>query len=401
MEEPPLGATCTRFSQMRQSEQPDHPIRSMPQHEPLVSIIIDNYNYAAFLEDAVQSALNQTYSPTEVIVVDDGSTDASREILARFGDRITTVLKENGGQASAFNAGFAASRGEIVVILDSDDMLLPDALEAAVPLFDGPDVVKVHWPLQLVDECGRSKGRVHPNEPLPDGDFRSHVLECGPVSLPGSGLGAAWARSYLEKIFPVPESTYRIAADTYLFELAPFFGRMRALGEPKMLYREHGTNDHVRATIDLKVERGITFYEHYCGLLVRHLERQNLHADLDRWKRHSWWHRLDACRRDIRDLPVPPGEVVLIDEGTFEGGPLGGRSCLPFPGVQGCFEGRPSRDQEAIDELERLRKGGAVAVVFAWPAYWWLDYYTEFAEYLDRRYPCLLRNDRLVAYGLF
>jgi glycosyltransferase involved in cell wall biosynthesis len=66
---------------------------------PFVSILINNYNYGRFLQEAIDSALNQTYSPTEVIVVDDGSTDNSREIIASYGNKIIPVLKENGGQA--------------------------------------------------------------------------------------------------------------------------------------------------------------------------------------------------------------------------------------------------------------------------------------------------------------
>src|ERR1019366_4357461 len=89
---------------------------------PLVSILINNYNYGRFLRDAIDSALNQTYSNIEVIVVDDGSTDSSREIIATYEKRIIPVLKANGGQASAFNAGFAASKGDWVYLLDSDDL---------------------------------------------------------------------------------------------------------------------------------------------------------------------------------------------------------------------------------------------------------------------------------------
>src|SRR5712692_1029705 len=94
------------------------------------SIIINNCNYGQFLKAAIDSALSQTYLHKEVIVVDDGSTDNSREIIAgSYGSRIVPVLKENGGQASAFNAGFAVSRGEVVFFLDSDDMLLPRSEE--------------------------------------------------------------------------------------------------------------------------------------------------------------------------------------------------------------------------------------------------------------------------------
>jgi hypothetical protein len=82
--------------------------------QPLVSILINNYNYAHFVTEAIESALAQTYRHVEIIVVDDGSTDDSREVIGRFGNLVRMVAKENGGQASAFNAGFAASKGEII-----------------------------------------------------------------------------------------------------------------------------------------------------------------------------------------------------------------------------------------------------------------------------------------------
>ncbi len=102
---------------------------------PPVSILINNYNYGRFLPCAIDSVLGQTYGNIEVIVVDDGSTDNSREVIRRYGDRIIPVLKANGGQASAFNAGFRNSHGEIICFLDSDDFYLPAKVERMVNLF--------------------------------------------------------------------------------------------------------------------------------------------------------------------------------------------------------------------------------------------------------------------------
>src|SRR5271169_1272984 len=111
---------------------------------PLVSIIISNYNYGRFLRDAIDSALGQTYQSTEVIVVDDGSTDNSRDIIGDYDERIIPILKENGGQSSALNEGFAASRGAIVIILDSDDMLLAGTVEQVVRNW-GPGIAKIQY----------------------------------------------------------------------------------------------------------------------------------------------------------------------------------------------------------------------------------------------------------------
>ena len=125
---------------------------------PLASVIVTSYNYGRYLRAALNSALGQTYPRTEVVVVDDGSADDSREVIAGYGDRVRTVLKENGGQASAFNAGFRACRGEVVVFVDSDDVLLPGAVASAVRLFADGGCAKVHWPLLVIDGDGRRTG---------------------------------------------------------------------------------------------------------------------------------------------------------------------------------------------------------------------------------------------------
>src|SRR5580698_2629233 len=106
------------------------------EYAPSVSIIINNFNYGRFLSEAIVSALDQKYRGFEVIVVDDGSTDNSLDIVASYGNRLRLVSKENGGQASAFNAGFATSIGEVICFLDSDDRFLPDKLSHIVNIFN-------------------------------------------------------------------------------------------------------------------------------------------------------------------------------------------------------------------------------------------------------------------------
>src|SRR4051795_10336845 len=93
------------------------------------SIVINNYNYGRFLRESIQSALAQTHPNCEVIVVDDGSTDDSREIITSYGQRVKPIFKENAGQGSTFNAGFPVSSGDFVCFLDSDDTLYPDAMQ--------------------------------------------------------------------------------------------------------------------------------------------------------------------------------------------------------------------------------------------------------------------------------
>jgi len=103
--------------------------------EPVASIIIMNYNYADFLSIAISSALSQTYPNVEVVVVDDGSTDNSRDIINAYGEKIVPVFKKNGGQASALNAGYKVCKGDIICFLDADDLFLPEKVAQVVKTF--------------------------------------------------------------------------------------------------------------------------------------------------------------------------------------------------------------------------------------------------------------------------
>src|SRR5258708_31977138 len=115
----------------------------------LVSIVINNFNYARYLAQAIDSALSQTATPVEVVVVDDGSTDNSREVIGGYGDRIVPVFKDNGGQASAVNVGFAHNHRQIVIFLDADDILLPMAAARVAGDFAArPGTVKVRTRMQ-------------------------------------------------------------------------------------------------------------------------------------------------------------------------------------------------------------------------------------------------------------
>jgi glycosyltransferase involved in cell wall biosynthesis len=99
--------------------------QAMHNSRPLISIIVINHNYGKYVEDAIESALHQTYRPVEIIVVDDGSTDDSVEVIQQYPiDRL--VAQENKGVAAAFDAGVRASHGACYIRLDADDILHPD-----------------------------------------------------------------------------------------------------------------------------------------------------------------------------------------------------------------------------------------------------------------------------------
>lgn len=209
---------------------------------PLVSIVVNNFNYEAFLRQSVESALSQTHPHTEVIVVDDASTDGSRDIIRSFGSRIVPVLQErNGGQAAALNAGFATSRGEIVIFLDADDYLYPQAATRVVSRWT-PSVCTVQYRLHLVDRDGTTVDVYpDPNNEFDSGNVIPKLLAFGRYR-GNVTSGNAFARRTLETILPIPEERFRICADSYLITVAPFYGTIASIEEPLGAYRQHGAN---------------------------------------------------------------------------------------------------------------------------------------------------------------
>lgn len=380
--------------------------------EPLVTVIIDNYNYAGFVAEAIESALTQTYSRIETIVVDDGSTDDSRDVIRSFGHRIKSIFKSNGGQGSAFNAGFSASCGDIIILLDSDDILLPTAVERAVPFFSDAEVAKVHWPMVLVDENRVPLNRMLPDGPLDEGevrelrefaegDLREFVYQHGPTHLLNApNSGNAWARWLLDELFPLPEALYRNGCDTFLFEAAPFFGKIGRLPSPQTLYRQHGRNDHASMNAEAKVARELQFYEHYSEFLAAHCRSRNILVNTREWRRRSWWHLHDALLKDVARLPHPELPLIVIDDGALEMGRFAGRERFHFLDRAGAFFGPPADEAAAIAELDRLRKAGAGHIVVAWNSFWWREQYPAFFDHLSRHFQKLLDNERCMVFAL-
>jgi cellulose synthase/poly-beta-1,6-N-acetylglucosamine synthase-like glycosyltransferase len=212
-----------------------------------VDIVVNNYNYGRYVGDAVESARAQTHPRVQVIVVDDGSDDDSRQVLERFED-VDVVLKENGGQASAVNAGFALCRGDAVIFLDADDRLHPEAAaRVAAAIAAEPEVAKIQYRLDVIDGAGRPTGEVKPHShwEVANGDMRAAELAY-PYDLGWMATsGNAFRTEALRRIMPIPEAEYPVCgADWYLVHLATLLGEVRSLGQPLGDYRVHGANNY-------------------------------------------------------------------------------------------------------------------------------------------------------------
>ena len=207
---------------------------------PTVSVIITNYNYARYLRDAIESALAQTYPGVEVIVVDDGSVDDSRDIIRDYDGRVVPVLKENGGQASAFTAGLARSQGDVVIFLDADDVLLPHtARQVADVLCANPDIAKIQYRMEMIDAAGGRTGKIMPERyiPMPDGDLRAQALMF-PADIPRMATsGNAFPAWVLQELAPIPETGDSVGADWYLAYISLLLGPVISIDGVGALYR--------------------------------------------------------------------------------------------------------------------------------------------------------------------
>ncbi|MBI2834927.1 MAG: glycosyltransferase [Acidobacteria bacterium] len=225
-----------------------------PRAAPSVSIVIDSLNSAAGLEDVLDSALHQSYGNVEVIAVDAGSVDGSRDIIRRRNPAVRSLLVEYSTQAAALSAGLSVSDGDVVLFCDPVRPLAHDAVEKAID--EGPEPTR-------------------------------------------------------------------------------------------------------------------------------------------------WFRRRRLALRDIESVVAPGASFILIDDDNWGVGEfVDGRRRIPFLERDGHYAGRPVDDRQAVAELDRLRRLGALFVVIAWPASWWLDHYSGLREHLNANARRILENDRVVVFEL-
>jgi len=214
---------------------------------PLVSILISNYNYATYLGQAIESVLAQTYENFEVVICDDGSTDFSREILERFraqDSRIKTIYQANGGQSLALNAAFSASSGEIICLLDADDVFMRDKVRLVVDALAGaPDSGFAVNRMLLVDKASKCLTEMPSLYDLPSGWQGPSLGSRGPRILPGlpPTSGLSLRRSAANVFFPLP-AALKAYSDTLIQVVAPLVTPIVAIGGPLSAYRVHGAN---------------------------------------------------------------------------------------------------------------------------------------------------------------
>ena len=252
---------------------------------PSVSVVITCFNYERYVGAAVRSVLEQTAPPLEVIVVDDGSTDGSARVLRSFGERIRRIEQPNAGPVRAIERGFAATRGDVVLFLDADDLLDAQAI-AEIQRAWRPGCAKAQFELEVIDADGLRTGRRFCNyvRPYAQEHVREEFAAFGTYVWPVLS-GNAYARWFLERLLPLPVA---YGADGVLNTLAPLYGEVAVIQRALAYYRLHGAN--------------LSYHAAAAGAIGRRFARQ---IAIRRNELRLLEEHAQACGR-----PLPSGDVL-------------------------------------------------------------------------------------------
>jgi glycosyltransferase involved in cell wall biosynthesis len=198
---------------------------------PLVSIVIPAYNQGQYLVQAIDSVLAQDYPKLELIVLDDGSSDNTRDIIISYGERVVAGSHSNCGQSATLNKGWAKARGDIFGYLSADDFLLPGAISRSVAVLrDSPSAVACYCDFRLVDSASRLVRHVR----APDYSYAQMVLRmvCAP------GPGAFFLRHAFDRAGPWNESLRQVPDFEFWLRLGAV-GSFVRIGQELAAYRVH------------------------------------------------------------------------------------------------------------------------------------------------------------------
>lgn len=209
-----------------------------------VSVVIPTYNYGRFIGEAIESVLKQTLPVFEVIVVDDGSSDNTEEVVTKFGERIKYIRQKNGGVGAARNTGIKNSAGDFIAFLDADDLWLPKKIEQQLQLFqtDG-EIGLVTTAIREFDKYGNTLAEYVEGK---NGWCAEDLLLFSPVAV-GPGSTALVKRVVIDEVGGFDETKEMHPSEDWEFcyRVARKF-KLAFIPEILVAYRNHGDNGHLK-----------------------------------------------------------------------------------------------------------------------------------------------------------
>jgi glycosyltransferase involved in cell wall biosynthesis len=222
-----------------------------------VSVVIPTYNYGRYIAEAVDSALNQSYGPFEVIVVDDGSTDDTETVVRAFGNRVRYIKQQNAGVCAARNRGVAESSGQLIAFLDADDIWEPTKLEKQAALFaSDPQIGLVHSAMREFDSDTGETVALHVDGE--EGWVADEMLLWEKTAINGPGGAIMVSREAFEAVGGFDEGM-KVSEDwDFCYRVARKY-KVGFVREPLVNYRSHAAAAHLNIR---EMERGMArFYD--------------------------------------------------------------------------------------------------------------------------------------------
>jgi glycosyltransferase involved in cell wall biosynthesis len=251
-----------------------------------VSVLINNFNYAPFLEECIDSVLSQTYKNFEIIIYDDGSTDNSVEIIKSYGDKVKFIANENYGKYPSFNQGnaiyqaFKISEGEIICLLDSDDCFEVTKIQKIVDVFQIDAFCDmVQHRMFEVNATGHKNGKIkkkgllisdHPLELLyKTGRIDQFFMQTSALS---------FRRQFLETHLPFDETRFELVwPDVRLTRTVLFNGKFTTLIDPLTKYRIHTSNDSNKLKDKTYYLKFIDQQQEFINYLAKRFEKKSIY----------------------------------------------------------------------------------------------------------------------------
>ena len=394
-----------------------------------VTVALTTYNRSQLLKLSLASVLAQDYPDFRVMVLDNASTDDTETVvrsLAEDDDRVTYIRNEtNIGDLGNWNLAIELNTSPYLTILSDDDLMLPELISESVRALDEhPQVGFSFAMVRLIDAAGNSLDLQHTgkiSEGLLKGlDFLEQTISWQGCPVYTSSLFFRASALAVVGQFDSPHSKhtfdlttiYRLAAKFDIFFLARELAQVRLhsgqITETDWRFDRNGPIGVIAEITDavaylLQSDRARDenyrqwLAERFLALHARQSEYTQMALP---HMQQTWEERLQLASQEIARLIPPEEAYILVDDGQWQGEAIASAPAIPFLEKDGQYWGAPADDATAIQELERLQSKGVQFIVFGWSAFWWFDYYSELERYLRSHCRCVLKNTRLVVYGL-
>jgi GT2 family glycosyltransferase len=400
--------------------------------ETKVTIAIPTHNRSQLLKACIESVLAQEYPNFSVIVLDNASSDDTRAVIKSFIDPRITYKRneENIGLFRNWNRAIEINSSPYLTILQDDDLLLPGFIQESVMALD--QNLSAAFSVSQVKAIDIKGAFLNLKDPryipgyFPDGVMDGleylHRIVAGDKLI--INFSAVMMRSSaIEKVGPFDTPHSKDTIDYNLcIRLASMYDIVfipKALclvrfhsGQESQL---HYASDEATGPLAVMAERldAISYllqssravdasYRRWLAERLSHLNMrrseytQNLVPNLNL----TWSERLQIAKKEI-ETSIPKGSrLILVDDGNWGAEVIKNRDVLPFLEREGQYWGPPADDETAIWELKRLRRFGVNFIAFGWPAFWWLDYYSELRDYLYSEFNCVIKNSRLIVFDM-